>query len=124
MSRAGNAQRWISSVSTEDFERGVLLASQQQPVLVDFWAEWCSLCLVIAPVLKQVIERYAGTVLLAKVEVDLGDNMKLAGQYQVRGFPSIFLFSAGEVVGCFSGARSARYIHDFLAEHAIIAPSI
>ena len=110
---------WMRDVNYEDFEREVLQRSQQQPVLVDFWAEWCSPCLVIAPLLKQLVEEYAGAVWLAKVEVDVGENMKLAGRYRVRGFPTLMLFSRGEEQGHFSGARPARYIREFLEQHGI-----
>ena len=110
---------WIRDVNYEEFEREVLQKSQHQPVLVDFWAEWCSPCLVIAPLLKQLVGEYAGAVWLAKVEVDVGENMKLAGRYRVRGFPTLMLFSEGEEQGHFSGARPARYIRDFLEQHGI-----
>jgi putative thioredoxin len=92
----------------------VLAASKQTPILVDFWAEWCSPCLVIAPILQQVIEDYNGEVRLAKLEVDDGENMKLAGRYQVRGFPTIMLFKDGEVIGQFSGARTQSFIENFI----------
>ena len=71
------------------------------PVLVDLWAEWCSPCLVVAPLLKQLIEEYEGKIKLAKVEVDEGENMKLAGRYQVRGFPTILLIHKGEEIAPF-----------------------
>ena len=112
-------RRWVRSVDLEEFDQAVLQASQQHAVLVDFWAEWCAPCLVIAPVLVQVIEQYAGAVTLVKVEVDIADNMKLAGQYQVRGFPTLMLFREGAELGRFSGAKTATYIHDFLDEHGI-----
>ena len=77
----------IFDIDLDDFDAAVLKASATQPVLVDFWADWCSPCIFLDPVLKQVVEEYGGAVRLAKVEVDEGDNMKLAGRYQVRGFP-------------------------------------
>ena len=110
---------WIRDVNHEEFEREVLQVSQHQPVLVDFRADWCSPCLVIAPLLKQLVEEYAGAVWLAKVEVDVGENMKLAGRYRLRGFPTLMLFHHGEEQGHFSGARLARYIRDFLEQHGI-----
>jgi thioredoxin 1 len=110
---------WNRDVNYEEFEREVLQVSQQHPVLVDFRAEWCSPCLVIAPLLKQLVEEYAGAVWLAKVEVDVGENMKLAGRYRVRGFPTLMLFNMGTEQGHFSGARPARYIRDFLEQHDI-----
>jgi len=113
----GSGPEWVFSTSYEDFRKQVLDVSQRQPVLVDFWAEWCSPCLVIAPVLERVIGEYAGTVLLAKVEVDVGENMKLAGHYRVRGFPTVMMFRAGEEYGRFSGAHPAPFVRDFVEMH-------
>ena len=104
----------IFDVDLESFEEKVLLASNELPVLVDLWAEWCSPCLVIAPVLKQLIDEYDGALKLAKVEVDEDENMKLAGRYQVRGFPTILLISNGEEIARFSGAKPLSYIRDFV----------
>jgi putative thioredoxin len=60
--------QWAFSVDLPDFEQQVIQASYQQPVLVDLWAGWCSPCLVIAPALMQLVDEYAGALLLAKVE--------------------------------------------------------
>jgi thioredoxin 1 len=105
----------IFNVQLEDFDECVLTASQQRPILVDFWAEWCSPCLVIAPVLERVVSEYAGSVALAKLEVDAGENMKLAGRYKVRGFPTIVLFKNGEAKDRFSSARPKHFIEEFIA---------
>ena len=67
--------------------------------------------------LERVIAEYDGAVRLAKLEVDAGDNMKLAGRYRVRGFPTIILFSKGEEQGRFSGAHPAPYIRAFIQQH-------
>ena len=107
----------IFDVHVGDFNQKVIEASHRQPVLVDFWAGWCSPCLVIAPVLQQVIDAHQGTLLLAKLEVDEGENMKLAGHYRVRGFPTVVLFIDGEEKARFSGAKSRSAIEGFLAEH-------
>jgi putative thioredoxin len=115
-------QQWIRDVNVEDFDSRVLAASRQRPVLVDFWAEWCSPCLVIAPVLARVVADYAGALELAKVEVDVGENMKLAGRYRVRGFPTVILFRQGEEQGRFSGAQSAPRIRHFVEQHGSISP--
>lgn len=117
MSFHETAPEWVFAACYEDFRKRVLDTSQQHPVLVDFWAEWCSPCLVIAPVLERVIGEYAGTVLLAKVEVDAGENMKLAGHYRVRGFPTVMLFSEGEERGRFSGAHPAPFVREFVETH-------
>lgn len=111
--------QWAFSVDVPDFEQQVIQASHQQPVLVDLWADWCSPCLVIAPVLIQLVEQHAGALLLAKVEVDEGENMKLAGRYKVRGFPTVILFDQGEERGRFSGAQSLSFIQKFVSEHVL-----
>jgi len=104
----------IFDVDLEQFDERVMQASNEMPVLVDLWAEWCSPCLVIAPLLKQLVDEYAGEIKLAKVEVDEGENMKLAGRYQVRGFPTILLIIAGEEVARFSGARPLSFLREFV----------
>ena len=104
----------IFDIDLEDFEQQVIEASYQTPVLVDFWADWCGPCIVIAPILGSVIEEYEGTVKLAKLEVDEGENMKLAGKYQVRGFPTIILFKDAHVVDRFSSARPKAFIQEFI----------
>ena len=103
--------------SLDCFEDDVLKASGKHPVLVDFWAEWCSPCLVIAPVLEHVLADLQGKVRLARLEVDQGENMKLAGHYRVRGFPTVILFGNGQELGRFSGARSRTQILTFINEH-------
>jgi thioredoxin 1 len=108
---------WIAPVDLHEFDSAVLAASHEYPVLVDFWADWCSPCLVIAPVLERVIAEFDGAVRLAKLEVDEGENMKLAGRFRVRGFPTIILFSKGEEQGRFSGAHPAPYIRAFIQQH-------
>ena len=113
-----NKSPHIFDVNLEDFDDLVIKASRQRPILVDLWAEWCPPCLALAPVLAKVIEHHAGAVALAKVEVDEGDNMKLAGQHQVRGFPTVLLFQDGAVQGRFSSAQSVQFVLDFIARHA------
>lgn len=109
----------IFSANVHNFEEKVIKASHQQPVLVDLWADWCSPCKVIEPILKQFIGEYEDELLLAKVEVDEGDgeNMKLAGHYKVRGFPTILLFINGEEKARFSGAKPLHFIRQFIDEN-------
>jgi putative thioredoxin len=104
----------VFATDLHGFECDVIQRSHQQPVLVDFWADWCSPCIAIAPVLERVIESFDGEVLLAKLEVDEGDNMKLAGHYRVRGFPTIMLVCGGEERDRFSGAKPAHFIREFI----------
>ncbi|MCK4833406.1 MAG: thioredoxin [Gammaproteobacteria bacterium] len=107
----------IFDVDLEQFEALVLAASDETPVLVDLWAEWCSPCLVIAPILKKLVDEYDGGIRLAKVEVDEGENMKLAGRYKVRGFPTVLLIKNGEEVARFSGAKPLSFLREFVDSH-------
>lgn len=105
--------------SLDDFSEKVLESSVQKPVIVDFWADWCSPCIVIAPILEKIVKEYKRSLLLVKVEVDAGDNMKLAGRYKLRGFPTVILFSHGEEKGCFSGAKLYNEAKKFLDQHIV-----
>lgn len=106
----------------ETFEKEVIEASHEKPILVDLWADWCAPCHVIAPILEKVIHEYDGACALAKLEVDEGENMKIAGRYAVRGFPTILLFQNGEETGRFSGAKPTHFIEDFIASHSDLTP--
>jgi putative thioredoxin len=112
------SDKLIFDTSLETFDQDVLQASHNLPVLVDFWAEWCPPCVVVAPLLEQVVNERAGEIVLAKLEVDEGENMKLAGRYQVRGFPTIILFQNGQEKGRFSGAKPASHIEQFIDEYS------
>lgn len=112
------SDKLIIDTSLDSFEHDVLAASHERPVLVDFWAEWCPPCVVVAPLLEQVVNERDGEILLTKLEVDEGENMKLAGRYQVRGFPTIILFQNGEEKGRFSGAKPASQIEQFIDEYS------
>ena len=107
----------VFDLDLDDFEKDVIQASYHHPVLVDLWADWCAPCIVIAPILADTVEEYEGKIKLAKLEVDEGENMKLAGRYQVRGFPTIILFQNGEEKARFSSAQTAGYIRDFIDEN-------
>lgn len=105
----------IFDVTETDFSEKVVEASRTRPVMVDFWADWCPPCRVLTPVLERLVAEYAGRFVLAKVEAD--ENMKLAGRYQLRGFPTAILFVKGEPVDQFSGARPPEYVREFLDRH-------
>jgi putative thioredoxin len=107
---------WMFNISDTDFEQTVLEASFKQPVLVDFWADWCSPCLVLSPVLEAVLTEHEGAWHLAKLEVDVDDNMRLAGKYKVRGFPTVIAFRNGVEGARFSSARSAQWVRQFVDE--------
>jgi len=109
----------IFAVDLDGFEGAVIEASRTTPVIVDFWADWCPPCRALTPVLERVTTALAGQLKLAKVEVDEGANMKLAGRYGLKGFPTVLLFIDGEIKGRFAGARAEHWVRDFLAEHGI-----
>ena len=101
-----------------DFDERVIKASHSKPVLIDLWADWCSPCRVIAPILEKLVTEFEDNISIAKIEVDDGDNMKIAGHYQVRGFPTLILFQYGEEKARFSGAKPLTFIRHFIEEHA------
>ncbi|MES9992414.1 MAG: thioredoxin domain-containing protein [Candidatus Thiodiazotropha sp.] len=105
----------VYDVTEASFEEKVLQASHQQPVMVDFWAQWCAPCISLAPALERVTEELQGLVVLAKVEVD--DNMRLAGHYRLRGFPTVVLFVGGEERGRFHGSRATHWVRAWVEDH-------
>ncbi len=111
---------FIFDVDLDGFEAQVIEASKTTPVIVDFWADWCAPCRSLTPVLDRVTTALAGELRLAKVEVDEGVNMKLAGRYGLKGFPTVLLFIGGEIKGRFAGARAEHWVKDFLTEHGAI----
>jgi thioredoxin 1 len=110
----------IFDTDYEHFESKVIEASRSTPILVDFWADWCPPCNMLTPVLERVVHAYTGKFLLAKVEVDDGHNMKLAGKYGMRGFPTVLLFKDGEEKGRWHSAKPEHFVRHFLTEHGVL----
>jgi thioredoxin 1 len=88
------------TISQDNFTDEVV--QSQVPVVVDFWAEWCMPCKMIAPVLEQISQDYAGKLKVAKVNVD--DNGEIAQKFNIVSIPTLLLFKDGEVVGQQVGA--------------------
>jgi len=108
----------IFIVDLNSFDKLVIEASNNKPILVDLWAEWCAPCRVIAPILEDIADEFAGEIGVAKIEVDEDENMKIAGRYQVRGFPTLILFQHGKEQARFSGAKPLHFIKEFVEQHA------
>ena len=100
----------IVHISDSSFEQDVLQADG--PVLVDFWAEWCGPCKMIAPVLEEISSDYAGKLKVCKMDVDA--NTATAPTYGGRGIPSLLIFNGGEVVGTKVGALSKSQLAAFI----------
>ena len=90
-------------VSSEDFDEKVLNADV--PVLVDFWAPWCGPCQMMHPVLEELAEDYEGKAVIARLNIDEGNNQELAGKYEVRAIPFMAVFNEGEIVDQLVGVR-------------------
>jgi thioredoxin 1 len=104
-------------VTDESFERDVLQSST--PVLVDFWAEWCGPCKQIAPALEQISEELAGSVTIAKVNIE--ESPTVPSRYGVRGIPTMMLFRDGQMASMKVGAMPKQKILEWLLETGIQA---
>lgn len=102
----------IINITNDNFESEVLKA--EKPVLVDFWAEWCGPCKMIAPILEQVAEEYKERLSLAKLDVE--ENQNIAMQYGVRSIPTLMLFKGGVVEAQHVGMLSKEQLGQLLDE--------
>ncbi|MEX1199091.1 MAG: thioredoxin TrxA [Pseudohongiellaceae bacterium] len=100
----------IVQISDSSFENDVLKADG--PVLVDFWAEWCGPCKMIAPVLEELADEYDGKLKIAKLNID--SNPETAPKYGVRGIPTLILFKNGQAEGTKVGALSKSQLAAFI----------
>jgi thioredoxin 1 len=92
----------VMHITDDTFEAEVLKSTT--PVLVDYWAEWCGPCQMIAPLLDQVAAEYADKVKVVKVDID--DNQATAAKYGIRGIPTLMIFQGGELKSTKTGALS------------------
>ncbi len=100
----------VLHVSDAEFDDTVL--KSDTPVLVDYWAEWCGPCKMIAPILDEVAAEYEGKLVVAKLNID--DNPQAPQHYGVRGIPTLMMFKGGEVEATKVGALTKSQLTDFI----------
>ncbi len=103
----------IKDVSEASFMADVIEASQNVPVIVDFWAPWCGPCKTLGPALEAAVTAAKGAVKMAKVNVD--ENQMIAGQMRVQSIPTVYAFWQGQPIDGFQGARPASEIDAFVS---------
>ena len=100
-------------VDVENFAQAVMEESSKRLVILDISAEWCGPCRVLEPILDRLSSEYQGEFLLAKLEAE-DENMKIAGRYGARGFPTVLAFIDGEEVERFQSAQPEPFVRDFI----------
>jgi thioredoxin 1 len=104
------ASELIKHITDDTFEKEVLQAGA--PVLVDYWAEWCGPCKMIAPILDEVAGAYEGKLQITKMNVD--ENRDIPGKFGIRGIPTLMLFKNGQLAATKVGALSKSQLTEFI----------
>jgi thioredoxin 1 len=107
----------VRTVSDSSFEKDVLQSAR--PVLVDFWAEWCAPCRMLAPTIEAISEQYPGSLDVFKLNVD--ENPSVAGSYGIKGIPTLILFQEGKEVERIVGATGKETISRVVEKYLSLA---
>src|SRR6266481_3218340 len=107
----------ILAVNDGNFDTEVLTASKSQPVMVDFWAEWCRPCHMLAPTVAEIAQDYAGKLKVTKLNVD--EAMNSSTRYGIRGIPTLLVFKDGQVVEQIVAGRSKDHSSGVLDAHRV-----
>ncbi|HEX9828835.1 MAG TPA: thioredoxin [Bacteroidota bacterium] len=100
-------------VTDANFDTEVI--KSEQPVLVDFWAEWCGPCRMVAPIVEELAKEYNGTLKVGKMDVD--SNPQVSMQYGIRSIPTLLVFKGGKVVEQIVGAVPKRILAEKVSKH-------
>lgn len=100
----------IVALSEATFDK--VISESTKPVLVDFWAEWCGPCKMVAPILEEIASEYADKIIIAKLDVE--QNPNIAPKFGIRGIPTLLIFKNGQVVATQVGALSKAQLKAFI----------
>ena len=105
----------LQAVTDASFEADVIEASKTQPVMVDFWADWCRPCHMLTPTVEEIAREHAGKVKVVKLNVD--ENMNVPGKFSIRGIPTLLVFKGGQVADQIVGAVPKEQIDKVIGRH-------
>jgi len=108
----------VQAVNDANFQNDVIEASKTQPVVVDFWAEWCGPCRALSPTVEEIAREHAGKLKVVKLNVD--ENMNSAGKFNIRGIPTLLVFKGGQVADQIVGAVPKDHIEKVIQRHIAV----